>query len=173
VKAPPKYLARRLTSIAQILILTLLIVLFLLIMVFVPIAFNYLTQFTGIEIPIRMQSLLESYFLVFALVAQFILVAAMYYVLPNVKQTLRRVLPGALLVIGLWAAGAYGVSFYLTRIGQLTPVYGSLSGFIATLIFFYVMTLMFIYGAEFNHELHLARVGRVEEAETSEPDAEA
>jgi membrane protein len=172
VKAPPKYLARRLTSIAQILILTVLIMLVLLTLVFAPIAFNYLTEFTGIVIPIKFQSFMEHYFVYFGVAALFIIVASMYYVLPNVKQTPRRVLPGAILVVGLWIAAAIGVSFYLTRIGQLTLVYGSLSGFIATLIFFYVMILIFIYGAEFNHELHLARVGQVVEAEkttTPEP----
>ncbi len=165
VKAPPKYLMRRLTSIVQILVLTVLIVLVLLTLVFLPIAFNHLTTFTGIEIPLQFTSFMENYFLYFSVAALFIVVASMYYILPNVKQTPRRVLPGAILVIAIWIAAAYGVSFYLSQIGQLTLIYGSLSGFIATLIFFYVMILIFIYGAEFNHELHLARVGKIVEAE--------
>jgi membrane protein len=165
VKAPPKYLARRLTSIVQILALTLLIVLVILTLVFVPIAFNYLTDFTGIEIPLEFKSFMENFFVYVIVAALFGIVASMYYILPNVKQTLPRVLPGAFLVIGLWIGAAVAVSFYINRISQLTLVYGSLSGFIATLIFFYVMILIFIYGAEFNHELHLTREGYIEQAE--------
>ena len=89
----------------------------------------------------------------------------MYYVLPNVKQTLRNVIPGALLVVFLWVSGAILTSFYLTKVSQLTIIYGSLSGFIATLIFFYVMILIFIYGAEFNHQLILARGEKIVESE--------
>lgn len=165
VKSPPKYLMRRLISIAQILILTVLIVLVILTLVFVPIAFGYLTQFTGIAIPHAVKALFERYFVYVIVIALFGVVASLYYILPNVKQTPRRVLPGAALVIGLWLGAAYAVSFYLTRISKLALVYGSLSGFIATLIFLYTMILIFIYGAEFNHELHRMREGKIEEAE--------
>ena len=168
VKAPPKYLARRITSVGQIIAFTAAIIMFMLTLVFVPIAFNYLTEFTGIEIPIKLQSFMKHYFIYFGVFVLFAIVASLYYILPNVKQTPRRVLPGAILVVALWIGAAVGVSFYLTSISQLTPVYGSLSGFIATLIFFYVMIVIFIYGAEFNHELHLFRVGHVEEAEHAE-----
>ncbi len=164
VSAPPAYLMRRLTSIVQIILLTFLIVAVIVLLVTIPILARYLTEFTGIVIPFELQKFIASYFVVFGIAALFLIVASMYYVLPNVKQTLWRVIPGALLVVALWVFGALGVSFYLTKISQLTPVYGSLSGFIATLIFFYIMTLIFIYGAEFNHELHLLRVGYVEEA---------
>lgn len=166
VHAPPAYLRRRLMSIVQILVLTLMIVGVLLLLVSMPIAVNYLTEFTGIEIPLELQSLIENYFLVLAAIAMFVLVASLYYFLPNVKQTPRRVLPGAALVVALWIGGAVGVSFYLGSIGQLTPVYGPLSGFIATLIYIYVMILIFTFGAEFNHELHLLRAGSIEEAES-------
>jgi membrane protein len=165
VSAPPAYLARRFTSIVQIIALTALIVFVIVILVAAPIAFAFLTRFTGIVIPITLQSFMEHYFLYFGAGAMFVVVASLYYVLPNVQQTLARVIPGALLVVGLWIAGAVLVSFYLTRISQLALVYGSLSGFIATLIFFYVMILIFIYGAEFNHELHLLREGEVKEAD--------
>jgi membrane protein len=74
-------------------------------------------------------------------------------VLPNIKQSLLAVVPGALLVVVLWVGAAVLVSFYLSAFSQVTLVYGSLSGFIATLIFFYVMNVIFIYGAEFNHAL--------------------
>lgn len=165
VGSPPAYFKRRLMAVVQIVVLTLMIIGVLLMIVFTPILMNYLTDFTGIAIPFGLREFIDKYFVYLGGGAMFVVVASMYYFLPNVVQTPRRVLPGAFLVVGLWIAGAFGVSFYLTSISQLTPVYGSLSGFIATLIFFYVMILIFIFGAEFNHELHLARVGQVKEAE--------
>lgn len=169
VGAPPAYLKRRLTSIAQIIILTVLIVCVMAVLVFTPIAMNHFTYFTGIDIPIQIQNFLTHYFVYLSGIAMFVVVASLYYVLPNLKQTLASVIPGALLVMALWLVGASLVSFYLTQISELTPVYGSLSGFIGTFIFFYVMIIIFIYGAEFNHELVLARGQKIEEREDSHP----
>lgn len=167
VGAPPAYFRRRLASIAQVLLFTLMFLVAILLFVFAPIAVNNFTALTGIDVPIELTAFINRYFIYFGGLAMFIIVAGLYYVLPNLKQTWRNVIPGAMLVMALWIAGALGVSFYLSEIGQLTPVYGSLSGFIATLIFFYVMALIFIYGAEFNHELTLARGERIEEREES------
>ncbi len=164
VSAPPAYLARRIAAILQVILFTLLFLAVIVSLVFIPIAVNYITDFTGIDIPLQLQTLVNRYFLYVGAVLMFFLVSSLYYVLPNLKQTRRNVMPGALLVLILWAAGAKLISFYLTEVTQLTPVYGSLSGFIATLIFFYVMSLIFIYGAEFNHELTLARGELIEEA---------
>jgi membrane protein len=52
-------------------------------------------------------------------------------------------------------------------------IYGSLSSFIATLIFFFVMNVIFIYGAEFNHQLMVMLGKRIVEKEhTDEPPGE-
>jgi hypothetical protein len=73
----------------------------------------------------------------------------------------RRIAGGA--ALGL--AGASLVSVLSQRNQPVTLIYGSLSGFIATLIFFYVMLPDFIYGAEFNHELMvLSRQGGLKSA---------
>lgn len=174
VGAPPAYLRRRLVSIGQVLLFTLVFLFIILLLVFLPIAINNFTRLTGIGLPIELRALVNRYFLVIGGLGMFGMVAGMYYLLPNLKQTWRNVIPGAIFVIVLWVAGAIGVSFYFSEVSSLTPVYGSLSGFIATLIYFYVMALIFIYGAEFNHELHLARGKPIEEREDSHgsgPDA--
>jgi membrane protein len=169
VGKPPAYLSRRLMSIGQIFILTFLILLVLLVFVFAPIALNSFSHYTGIAIPIRLDHFMGTYFTYIGAAALFGIVATFYYVLPNVKQRWRAVAPGALLVVVLWVASASLVSFYLNEIGQVTLIYGSLSGFIATLIFFYVLNLIFIYGAEFNHELMVARGERIEEKQLAVP----
>lgn len=165
VRKPPAYFSRRLTSIAQIFLLTCLILTLILVFVFVPIAIRSLEHFTGLAIPLELDHFLKSYFKPIATIMLFVLIATFYYVLPNIKQSLMAVVPGALLVVVLWATGALLVSFYLNEFSQMTLIYGSLSGFIATLIFFYVMNVIFIYGAEFNHELMVMLGKRIVERE--------
>jgi membrane protein len=165
VRKPPAYLSRRLTSIAQIFLLTCLILTLILVFVFVPIAIRSLEHFTGLAIPIELDHFLKSFFKPIAAIMLFGLIATFYYVLPNIKQSLLAVVPGALLVVILWVMGAMLVTFYLNEFSQMTLIYGSLSGFIATLIFFYVMNVIFIYGAEFNHELMVTLGKRIVERE--------
>ncbi len=159
VRKPPAYFSRRLTSIAQVFVLTLLILSAILLFVFVPVAIRSLEHFTGLAIPLELDHFFKSYFKPIAALMLFGLIATFYYVLPNIKQSLLAVVPGALLVLALWVASVSLVGFYLTNVTNVTLIYGSLSGFIATLIFFYVLNLIFIYGAEFNHEL-MVMLGR-------------
>lgn len=165
VRKPPAYFSRRLTSIAQIFLLTCLILTLILVFVFVPIAIRSFEHFSGIAIPIELDHFLKTFFKPIAALMLFGLIATFYFVLPNIKQSLLAVVPGALLVVVLWVAGAFFVSIYLSSFSQTTLIYGSLSGFIATLIFFYVMNIIFIYGAEFNHELMVTLGKRIVERE--------
>jgi membrane protein len=95
----------------------------------------------------------------------FLAVASLYYWLPNIRQTMWAVVPGALMVVVLWIGGAALVTFYLDNVSQVNIIYGSLSSFIATLIFFFVMNIIFIFGAEFNHELLIALGKKIVEKE--------
>ena len=70
--------------------------------------------------------------------------------LPNTRQGFLRVLPGVLVTVVLWAAGASLFSWYLGNLADYTVLYGSLGGVAITLVFFYFMAVIFQYGAEFN-----------------------
>jgi membrane protein len=168
VRKPPAYFSRRLTSIAQVFVLTLLILIILLVFVFAPIAIAGLSRLTGIALPLELDLFFAHYFKPIAALMLFGIVAVFYHVLPNIKQTWLAVLPGALLVVVLWVTSASIVTFYLNDVSNMTLIYGSLSGFIATLIFFYVMNVIFIYGAEFNHELMMILGQRIIEKEAPE-----
>jgi membrane protein len=60
------------------------------------------------------------------------------------------VLPGAVLAVVVWLIVASLYSWYLQNLGRFTVTYGSLGGVIATLLFFYITALIFIFGAEVN-----------------------
>jgi membrane protein len=168
VRKPPAYLARRLLSIAQIFILTFILLAVTLIAVLAPLVLNYFSSLTGITIPLALDHFFTTSFRYIAIAVLFGVVATLYYVLPNIKQSFLAVAPGAALVVALWVGAASVVSFYINDIGNVSLIYGSLSGFIATLIFFYVMNLIFIYGAEFNHELMVLLGHRIIEREKGE-----
>jgi membrane protein len=56
----------------------------------------------------------------------------------------------------LWIGAASLFSYYLAHVSQVNLIYGSLGGIIASLIFFFIINLLFILGAELNYQLRMA-----------------
>jgi len=168
VSEPPNYYWRRALSILQIMLFTVLIILVMLVLVLAPIVVSGFTDVTGLLLPESVETFFISDFLFIGGLLLFLAVASLYYWLPNIKQTMFAVIPGAFLVVVLWVGGAALVTLYLDKVNQVNIIYGSLSSFIATLIFFFVMNLIFIYGAEFNHELLIALGKKIVEKEHSD-----
>lgn len=167
VSEPPNYFFRRLLSILQIVLLTVIVMAVMLGLVVTPLILERIAHEAGWVLPDTALSFFATDFILIAGAIMFLAVASLYYWLPNIKQTLIGVLPGAAIVVAGWIGGAALVSFYLDNVSQVNLIYGSLSGLIATMLFFFVMNVVFIYGAEFNHELLLALGKRVEEREYS------
>lgn len=76
--------------------------------------------------------------------------ATFYGWLPDVRQRLRTVVPGALVGAVLWLCAAAVLSTVLRSLGNLALVYGSFAGIVATLIFLYASAVTLIFGAEVN-----------------------
>jgi membrane protein len=169
VNEPPHYALRRLVSILQVFLFTALIMSVMSVLVFAPVALAAFTGWTGIAIPLAITQFFLDDFMFIAGGLMLAGIASLYYWLPNIKQELLAVVPGALLVVVLWVAGAGLVTYYLDNISQVNIIYGSLSSLIATLIFFYVMNIIFIYGAEFNHQLMVMLGKRIVEKERTAP----
>lgn len=152
IKSPPNYIFRRLLSIMQFLLISMAIMMAMLLFVLFPIALAKLPEIAD---------LINGYFDEYAeffsttryillFLSLFFTASLLYYLLPNVKITFIEVAPGALLTVILWVASGYLLSKYIRFYNQLTLVYGSLGSIIVTLIFFYIINIVFIYGAEFN-----------------------
>lgn len=88
------------------------------------------------------------YGLAFIVVA--IVYAALYGWLPDIRQRLRTVLPGALAGALMWLAVAAILSYTLRSTGKLVLVYGGFAGLVATLVFLYLSAVTLIFGAEIN-----------------------
>ncbi|MGI4776330.1 MAG: YihY/virulence factor BrkB family protein, partial [Janthinobacterium lividum] len=151
VTSPPPYIRRRLLSIIQFLLISLLISFAMLLLVVIPLAFT--------KIPVIVKAI-EGYEKVLnicryllILGSTFLGVSSLYYIIPNVKLKFSNIIPGALLTVVLWVISGHLLSTYIIYYNQLSIVYGSLGSIIITLIFFYLTNMIFIYGAEFNHSL--------------------
>jgi YihY family inner membrane protein len=83
----------------------------------------------------------------------FAAIAALYWVLPARRLTWRWVFPGALMALILWLVAGSLFSIYLSYFNQYALTYGSLGGVVIAMVFFYILGLIFIFGAEFNATL--------------------
>jgi membrane protein len=83
--------------------------------------------------------------------------ALLYQWLPDIPQTLRAVMPGALVGAALWIGLAALLSYSWASAGDLLLVYGGFTGLVATLVFIYLSTVTLILGAEVNAVLREER----------------
>jgi membrane protein len=85
-----------------------------------------------------------------AAIVLLMLYLACYAWLPDMRLLHRTIIPGAVVGVVLWLGFAALLSWSLRSAAQLTPIYGSFAGVVATLIFFYVSAATIIFGAEVN-----------------------
>lgn len=160
VHVPPAYIFRRLMSILQFLLLTGAIIVAMSVFILVPLLWTSISA----HFPLQEWGLADlnllRYLVTIALL--FLSVVAMYHLIPNIKLHFRDVAPGAALVVLGWMGAAGLLSIYLKHFDQVSIIYGSLGGIIATLLFFYVMSIIVIFGAEFNYRISRERGERFE-----------
>ena len=152
VEAPPHYILRRILSIAQFFILICILFLVTIVLVLIPITIQQMPELQKlIELYIPLGSSYR-YALLFS--ALFFTVSMIYYAIPNKKISFVEIIPGAALTVILWGISANLLSKYIQYYTQLSIIYGSLGNIIITLLFFYIINTIFIYGAEFNYLYH-------------------
>jgi membrane protein len=176
VKDAPNYYWRRSISILQMILLTIFLVVAMIGLVFVPILFtkvygliagaNFVVgaQTDATNIPffsLEWEFWRQSLFIV----ALLFFVSALYHILPNVKQSWVRTMPGAAIVVFGWLMVVKVYTYYLLHFNQMNLIYGSLANIIAFLVFFYIQNIVFIYGAEFNYLLERKLGHKIEEKE--------
>lgn len=79
-----------------------------------------------------------------------VLYALLYGWLPDIRQRLSTVLPGAVVGAALWIAAAASLSYTLRSAGKLALLYGSFAGVVGMLVFLYISATTLIFGAEIN-----------------------
>jgi len=149
ITSPPNYILRRLLSIGQFLLISLMISAVMLLLVIIPIGLSKVPDF--VNFIGEYNELLDLIRYSFVFLSLFLTACSLYYIIPNVRIRFIQVIPGAFLTVILWTLSGYLLSKYIVYYNQLNIVYGSLGSVIVTLIFFYIVNMIFIYGAEFNY----------------------
>jgi membrane protein len=78
---------------------------------------------------------------------------SLYYLAPPRRLPWRRGLPGAVLAVVIFLAGSTGLRFYIRFIISQDLAYGTLAAPIAALLFFFLLALGVLLGAELNAEI--------------------
>jgi membrane protein len=86
---------------------------------------------------------------VFAVLA----VEAIYLLAPNVKQSFRVTLPGAVLSVACWTGLSYLLGIYFGYFENYNRLYGTLGGVMALMTWLYWAYFILLAGAELNAEL--------------------
>ncbi len=149
VKTQPPYVFRRFMSIIQFFIIVTVIMSVMLSFTLIPVFFQ-LFKFLFEDMVVY--NYVWGYIRYgISFIVLLIGLSWLYVMIPNKHQTWKSVIPGAFLVVCLWILAATGLSFYIKSFHQVNLIYGSLAGFIVVLLFFYILSFCFIYGAEFNY----------------------
>jgi membrane protein len=90
-----------------------------------------------------------------AAVAMAMLVFALvYYVTPDVKQrSFRWLTPGAVVGVLIWIVASYGLSYYVSRIGDVGAIYGTFTAAIVLIGWLWLTNVALLFGAELNAEI--------------------
>jgi membrane protein len=91
---------------------------------------------------------------VVALIGSVGIIGLIYHMGSPMRQSWKRVLPGAILSTGAWFLTTLVFGWYVTRFANYSQVYGSLGAGIALLFWLYLISLCVLCGAEFNTEFH-------------------
>ncbi len=78
--------------------------------------------------------------------------ALLYYMGPNRRNKLRNVLPGAAVATALWWAATTFFGWYVRNIANYNVLYGSIGAVVALLVWMYLLSVIALYGCEYNAE---------------------
>lgn len=83
-----------------------------------------------------------------------LLFAVLYHSSPNVKlPRFKWVSAGAVVALAIWIVASAAFAFYVANFGSYNKTYGTLGGFIALLVWFWISNLAVLFGLELNSEI--------------------
>ena len=82
-----------------------------------------------------------------------VVLIALHLALPNRAAKLKAVMPGVLASVLLFIIAATAFSLYLQHFASYSVTYGSLAGVVIALMFFYLTSIIFIFGGYLNRNV--------------------
>ncbi len=101
-----------------------------------------------------------------ALGAVLLMYALVYNFSPDVRpRQWRWITPGATAGVLIWILASVGFFFYVSNFGRYGATYGAFAGAVILLLWLYISSIAFLFGAEINAELERERAagGRVQD----------
>jgi len=87
-----------------------------------------------------------------------LLFAVLYHASPNVKLPgFKWITPGAVVALVIWILASAAFAFYVSNFGSYNKTYGTLGGFVALLVWFWISNLAVLFGLELNSEIERNR----------------
>ena len=152
IEFPPPYLLRRLFAIIEFFAISFFIIIGIIIFVILP---NFLEK-NNAELLVKLHFDYDLYYLrqIVFLTLLTLATSLLYFALPNAKQKFTQTVPGSIIAVAFWIILEWAFTLYLENFHQVNFVYGSLAGIIIALLFFYLISIIFVFGAEFNYHYH-------------------
>lgn len=147
VRKPRHFAIRRLQSIGLVLVSGIIFILLSLLIVLGPLLWKTLTNYIELRQELGVIWNLVRYGVGLSVLVGFLY--GLHRLLPSQRMRVS-VLPGVVCSAVLWMGAASGFSFYMTYANTYSIIYGSLSGIIITLLFFYITAAAVLFGAEVN-----------------------
>ena len=77
--------------------------------------------------------------------------AIVFSLAPDIAARRRRIVsPGGLVGVGIWILASAGFFFYVSNFGRFGATYGAFAGAVILLLWLYISSLAFLFGAELN-----------------------
>lgn len=87
-----------------------------------------------------------------------LMLAVLYHASPNVKLPgFKWITPGAVVALAVWAVASALFALYVGNFGSYDKTYGTLGGFVALLVWFWISNLAILFGMELNSEIERDR----------------
>jgi membrane protein len=82
-----------------------------------------------------------------------VVLAFIYWWLPNLRSKFRLVTPGSVVAVLLWLAASWAFSLYVQHFGKYEVTYGALGGVIVLMLWIWISSMAVLLGAEINKVL--------------------
>lgn len=90
-----------------------------------------------------------------ALLLLMLAVGLIYWLFPNVAgHPFRFVTPGAVIAVVVWILASLGFSYYVSNFSSYSKTYGAMASVIVLLLYFFISTIILLFGAEINAEAY-------------------
>jgi membrane protein len=151
------YILTRLYSIIQFIFVSFIALLTIFTLQFLPKVIIYINENFSNEYLHSFDSTIlyffQKYSYIVNLLLLFVYVIWINIILPNKKLFAREVWIGSALTVICWVICSEVLMIYFDKFLQFNLIYGSLANIVSILLYFYVIFLCFIFGAEFNSSL--------------------